>query len=156
MRFELLTNKNTALYIEYLKQALLEDPEQMWIDSIEEDEIIKRINDNFYQNTKSYLAIINNKVIGRIEYHFYGCIQDGFKMAYVDWVYVLKEYRNKGIAKSLFSVFEQDCKSNGINQYFLIRASNDSANHFYSRFENADLSDVPMLRKDILSDSVSM
>lgn len=149
MRFELLTNKNTALYIEYLKQALLEEPEQMWIDSIEEDEIIKRINDNFYQNTKSYLAIINNKVIGRIEYHFYGCIQDGFKMAYVDWVYVLKEYRNKGIAKSLFSVFEQDCKSNGINQYFLIRATSESANHFYNSFKEVELEESPTLRKDL-------
>ena len=149
MRFELLTIKNTALYIEYLKQALLEEPEQMWIDSIEEDEIIKRINDNFYQNTKSYLAIINNKVIGRIEYHFYGCIQDGFKMAYVDWVYVLKEYRNKGIAKSLFSVFEQDCKSNGINQYFLSRATSESANHFYNSFKDVELEESPTLRKNL-------
>ena len=149
MRFELLTNTNTTLYIEYLKQALLEDPEQMWIDSIEEYEIIKRINDNFYQNTKSYLAIINNKVIGRIEYHFYGCIQDGFRMAYVDWVYVLKEYRNKGIAKSLFSVFEQDCKSNGINQYFLNRATSESANHFYNSFKEVELEESPTLRKNL-------
>ena len=149
MRFELLTNKNIALYIEYLKQALLEDSEQMWIDSIEEDEIIKRINDNFYQNTKSYLAIINNKLIGRIEYYFYGCIQDGFKMTYVDWVYVLKEYRNKGIAKSLFSVFEQDCKSNGINQYFLIMATSESAKHFYNSFKEVELEESPTLRKNL-------
>lgn len=149
MRFELLTNKNITLYIEYLKQALLEDPEQMWIDSIKEDEIIKRIYDNFYLNTKSYLAIINNKVVGRIEYHFYGCIQDGFKIAYVDWVYVLKEYRNKGIAKALFSLFEEDCRINGINQYFLIRATNESANHFYNSFKDAELEICPTLRKNL-------
>ena len=149
MRFELLTSKNVGLYLEYLKQALLEDPEQMWINQIEEDKIINRLNDNFYQNTKSYLAIMNNKVVGRIEYHFYGCIQDGFKMAYVDWVYVLKEYRNKGIAKSLFSVFEQDCKDNGINQYFLIRATSESANHFYNSFKEVELEESLTLRKNL-------
>jgi len=156
MRFEPLTNDNVEKYITYLKKALREDPEQMWVDSVDEKEIIDRVNDPFYQNTKSILALLDDETIGRIEYHFYGCVQDGYKMAYVDWVYVLKGHRNKGVAKALFHEFEKDCQKHKINQYFLIRASNDSANHFYSRFENADLSDVPMLRKDILSDSVSM
>lgn len=79
MKFELLTDKNINSYIEYLKCSLAEDPEHIWIDSIEEDKIIKRINDKFYQNTKSILAITNNKVVGRIEYHFYGCIQMDLK-----------------------------------------------------------------------------
>ncbi len=156
MRFEPLTNDNVEKYIAYLKKALREDPEQMCVDSVDEKGIINRVNDPFYQNTKSILALLGDEAIGRIEYHFYGCVQDGYKMAYVDWVYVLRGHRNRGIAKALFREFEKDCQKHEINQYFLIRASNDSANHFYSHFENVDLSDVPMLRKDILHDSVSM
>lgn len=149
MRFELLTNKNVHLYIEYLKRSLAEDPEQMCIDSIDENKIIDRLHDVFYQNTKSILAIENEKVVGRIEYHFYGCIQDGFKMAYVDWVYVLKEQRNKGVAKSLFSEFEKDCKKNKINQYFLLRATNEYATHFYNSFKEVELKESPTLRKNL-------
>lgn len=44
-------------------------------------------------------------VVGRIEYHFYGSMQNGFKMAYVDWGYVLKLYRHKGVAQMLFHKF---------------------------------------------------
>lgn len=149
MRYELLTNKNVSLYIDYLKQALTEEPDKMWVDSIQETEIIKRVNDQFYQNTKSILAILNDKVVGRIEYHFYGCLQDGFKMAYVDWVYVLREHRNKGIAKALFIEFEKDCKKNGIDQYFLIRATNEGANHFYNSFKDVELDVSPTLRKNL-------
>ena len=135
MKFELLTNLNVDLYIEYLEKALVEDPDEMCIESVNKIEIRNRLNDSFYQNTKSILAIDNNKVIGRIEYHFYGCIQDGYKMAYVDWVYVLKEHRNKGVAKSLFAEFEKDCKQNKINQYFLIRANNENVKQFYNSFD---------------------
>ena len=156
MKFEFLTNNNIEKYIIYLKKALKEDPDQMWVNSVNEKDIIDRVNDSFYQNTKSILAILDDKVIGRIEYHFYGCVQDGFKMSYVDWVYVLKEHRNKGVAKALFREFEKDCRNNEINQYFLIRATNESANHFYNSFKEANISDEPMLRKDIINNTVSI
>ena len=92
---------------------------------------------------------MDDKVIGRIEYHFYGCIQDGFKMAYVDWVYVLRNYRKQGVAKALFNEFEKDCKNNKINQYFLIRATSESANSFYNSFQEVELKVSPTLRKDL-------
>ena len=44
-------------------------------------------------------------------------------MAYVDWVYVLKAHRHKGIAQMLFAELEKDCKKHNIDQYYLIRAS---------------------------------
>lgn len=150
MKYEFLCNDNVDKYIEYLQKALAEDPEQMWIEDVDAVEIVKRVNDSFYKNTKSILAIKDNQVVGRIEYHFYGCVQDGFKMAYVDYVYVLKDYRKQGIAKALFQRFEIDCKKNAINQYFLIRATNESANHFYGSFKDAQISEEPLLRKDIV------
>lgn len=73
------------------------------VEQVDEPGIKERIRDSFYQNTKSILAIDVDKVVGRIEYHFYGCLQDGYRMAYVDWVYVLPAYRYSGIAQQLFS-----------------------------------------------------
>lgn len=147
MVFEILNAENVDRYIAYLKQAMSEEPEQMTAGSLDENGIRERIDDPFYQRTRSVLAIEDGLVVGRIEYHFYGCIQDGYRMAYVDWVYVLKAYRRRGIARQLFGELERDCAENRIYQYYLIRATNDSANRFYQNFQNAELSSAPFLRR---------
>ena len=149
MKFELLSLTNVGQYITYLNKALSEEPDMMWAEYVDENEIMERINDPFYKNTPSILAFDGTDVVGRIEYHFYGCLQDGYRMAYVDWVYVLPEYRHNGIAQQLFKEFEKECKAKNIDQYFLIRATNENANKFYHSFENVDLDDEPVLRKTI-------
>ena len=149
MKFEPLSPANVELYIIYLKKALLEEPDMMLTAQIDEAAIKERLCDPFYQSKKSLLAIENDDVVGRIEYHFYGCLQDGYRMAYVDWVYVLPEYRHRGIAQRLFGEFEKDCQRNGIDQYYLFRATNQNADKFYSSFENATIDDEPVLRKNI-------
>ena len=68
-------------------------------------------------------------------------------MAYVDWVYVLRAHRHKGIAQMLFEEFERDCVQNNIDQYYLIRATNEEASRFYNHFQGVQLSEVPLLRK---------
>ena len=70
-------------------------------------------------------------------------------MAYVGWVYVLPEYRRRGIAQSLFKEMEKDCRKNGIDQYYLIRATNANADKFYHSFTEVELSEAPILRKDL-------
>ena len=150
MVYGLLSKTNIDQYITYLRKALSEEPDMLWVEKIDEAGIQARINDPFYQNTKSILALDGDDVVGRIEYHFYGCLQDGYRMAYVDWVYVLPEYRHRGIAQQLFKEFEKDCAASRINQYYLIRATNLGANKFYHSFENAELDDEPMLRKTLI------
>ena len=147
MVFEILSNNNIDEYIEYLKIAMSEETEMMTAVKVDEEVIKHRIYDPFFNITKSILAKIDGKVVGRIEYHFYGCVQDGYRMAYVDWVYVLRSYRHQGIAQKLFREFEKDCEQNNIDQYYLIRAKNDNANRFYNHFANAELSESPILRK---------
>ena len=116
----------------------------------DEDGIRKRITDPFYMKTTSILVMTDcGNVIGRLEYHFYGCMQDGHKMAYVNWVYVLPVYRHKGVAQALFKEFEKECVKNDINQYYLIRATNENAIQFYSNFKDVLLDDEPILRKEL-------
>lgn len=147
MVFEILSQDNIEDYIAYLRIAMSEEPDMMTAEIIDEPGIKSRIQNPFFNRTTSILAKENSKVVGRIEYHFYGCMQDGYKMAYVDWVYVLKSYRHKGIAQMLFAEFEKDCVRKDIDQYYLIRATNENANRFYENFESVELSEVPFLRK---------
>lgn len=147
MIFERLKQDNVEDYIAYLKIAMSEEPNNMTAEKVDETGIKSRISDPFFNRTTSILAKENGIVVGRIEYHFYGCMQDGCKMAYVDWVYVLKAYRHKGIAQMLFEEFERDCAQNNIDQYYLIRATNEEASRFYNHFQGVQLSEVPLLRK---------
>lgn len=71
-------------------------------------------------------------------------------MAYVDWVYTLKPFRRRGVAKSLFCEFERICLENGVKQYFLIQADNSGASGFYSSFMAASSTEAVILRKTIL------
>ena len=147
--FEPLNNKNIPQYIAYLQKAFSAEPDMLMAEQVDEAGIMARINDPFYQNTKSILAIHDKDVVGRIEYHFYGCLQDGYRMAYVDWVYVLPEYRHNGIAQQLFREFEKDCATNRIDQYYLIRSADAGADKFYRSIQNASLSNEPVLRKNV-------
>lgn len=149
MVFERLSNENIDEYINYFKIAMSEKTDLMVADKVDEERIKKLVADPFFSRTTSILAKIANHVVGRIEYHFYGCLQDGYRMAYVDWVYVLKSYRHQGIAQRLFAEFEKDCVKNKINQYYLIRAKNDEADRFYTHFIDVELMESPILRKNI-------
>ena len=147
MTIRKLGRDTVDMYLAYLKKAMEEEPEMMTAEAVDEAGIRRRVEEPFYQRTISLLGIVDNQVAGRIEFHFYGCMQDGYKMAYVDWVYVLPEYRRQGIAGRLFQQMEKICRQNGINQFYLIRAENEAADSFYRHFPNAELSVAPICRK---------
>ena len=148
MTFERLSSENVEEYIDYLKAAVQEEPDVLASYVIDEEGIKSRVKGSFF-NIVNILARVDGRIVGRIEYHFYGCIQDGYKMAYVDWVYVLKSYRHQGIAQKLFAEFEKDCAGKGIDEYFLICAENAEAVSFYNNFENVKPQKAPILRKQL-------
>ena len=76
MEFKKLGGENIDSYIAYLERAMEEEPDMMTAESVEEEGIRGRIKDPFYQNSVSLLAMEDGQVLGRIEYHFYGCLQD--------------------------------------------------------------------------------
>lgn len=149
MKFERLSLSNVEQYIQYLRKAFSEESNLMTAEQIDEYAIKRRLEEPFYRNTTSLLATENGKVVGRIEYHFYGCLQDGYRMAYVDWIFVLREYRHRGIGQALFRAFERDCRENQIDQYYLIEADNKNAERFYSGFAEVERKNAPILRKTL-------
>ena len=147
LQFQKLNQDTVDAYLEYLKRAMAQEPHMMMAETFDEAGIRQRIRDPFYQKTTSILAIEDGAVIGRIEFHFYGCMQDGYRMAYVDWVYVLPQHRHRGVAQGLFRELGKDCAAMGIDQYYLIRSERPEADRFYRAFEKAELSTAPLLRK---------
>ena len=150
MEIKRLTKENLKDYIKYLNTALSEEPEQIMTDSVDEKSMEKALSDNSPELCKSLVAYEGGRLVGSLEYHFYICLQDSCKMAYVDWVYTLKPFRQRGVAKSLFCEFERLCLENGVKQYFLIQADNSGASGFYSSFRAASSAEAVILRKTIL------
>lgn len=148
MKFERLNTENVESYLDYLKIAMAQEPDMMIAEKVDEVGIRERVADEFFQRTTSILAFDGENIVGRIEFHFYGCMQDGYKMAYVDWVYVLRDYRHRGIAQALFREFEKECAKHRINQYYLITAENAEASRFYKAIQGADIKLTPILRKN--------
>lgn len=77
MIIEILNQNNVEAYLTYLHTAMREEPDMMTAEKVDEQGIRSRISDPFFNRTTSLLALINGEVVGRIEYHFYGCMQDG-------------------------------------------------------------------------------
>ncbi|MFR9282148.1 MAG: GNAT family N-acetyltransferase [Peptoniphilus lacrimalis] len=94
------------------------------------EDLCKRLDNELTKRSTSILAMHEDKVVRRIEYHFYSCFQDGYRICYVDWVYVLPDNRNKGIAKKLFDEMTKDFGKNNIDEFRLIRTTNKNANDF--------------------------
>ena len=63
MHYNYLSDQNAAQYISYLKKAIAEEPNMMWIEQVDEEAILKRVGDPFYQNTKSILAFDGESVV---------------------------------------------------------------------------------------------
>ncbi|MFR7349705.1 N-acetyltransferase family protein [Peptoniphilus sp.] len=141
--FEKLNKDNFNKYFDYLSLATRLELELMCSSDINKEELFKRLDDELTKRSTSILAIDEDKVVGRIEYHFYSCFQDGYRICYVDWVYVLPENRNKGIAKKLFDEMAKDCIKNNIDEFRLIRATNKDANDFYQSFKSAKICEIP-------------
>lgn len=141
--FEKLNKDNFNKYYDYLSLATRLEPELMCSSDINKEELYERLDDELTKRSTSILAMCENKVVGRIEYHFYSCFQDGYRICYVDWAYVLPENRNKGIAKKLFDEMINDCVKNNIDEFRLIRATNKNANDFYESFKTAQICEMP-------------
>lgn len=141
--FEKLNKDNFNKYFDYLLLATKLEAELMYSSDINKEKLYERLDDELTKRSTSILAMCEDKVIGRIEYHFYSCIQDGYRICYVDWLYVLPEKRNKGVAKQLFNQMDRDCVKHNIDEVRLIRATNKNANHFYESFEAAKICEMP-------------
>lgn len=120
---------------------------------IEEEEYAKitveRMADPIYSNTRVALALDGDRVAGRCDFTVKGSFMDGFRNAYVSWIYVLEEYRHQKVAQGLIAFMESYLKEHHIEQYFLITGHDEAAQRFYTNFKDYTRDENWVLRKTI-------
>ena len=137
--------------VAFEKKTRLTEPE-IFLDDLDEvhfrSATLTALKNPHYSSARCLMSIDANKnVTGRLDFSILSSFAFGGDLrVYVDWVYVLKEHRHKGIAQSLFNKMEDYLTDIGINEYFLIAAENDEAQSFYRNLENATIE-----KQDILT-----
>lgn len=122
---------------EFEKEARLTEPD-IWMGEFNEDELRGKLVNaelNKLENNAIVLAKENGKVIGRCDIIISLSTVDFEKTGYIDWVYVLKENRGRGVGKELFQGAEMYFARRGVKSYYLFTAENEQAQEFYHRQE---------------------
>jgi len=147
-----LTASNVGLLAEFERKARVSEPD-IFLSEFDEDSFLSQtlgVLDNPLYASAKCLMCADEKlgVIGRLDFSVLPSFAFGGSLrVYVDWVYVLKEYRHRGVAQFLFEAMENDLKAIGIGEYFLIMAENDEAQSFYRGFKGAEINKHDLLTK---------
>ena len=123
----------------------LRDEEPGWGWEINED-YINKVSSSFrdakYNNALSFIAYIDNKVVGRIDASLIPSHFDGSMKAYLDWICVLKSYRHRGVAQALMNKLRIVLKEEyNVDTLIGLIASNEEAQRFYKSLENSIIRD---------------
>lgn len=123
----------------------LRKEEDFWGWEIDE-KYLSAVRDSF--SNKSFddciclLAYVDGKVVGRIDASMIKTRFDGSVRAYLDWICVLKSYRHKGVAQSLFKELCNVLKEKGITSLVGLTATNEEAQRFYRSLPNSEMRDI--------------
>ena len=114
----------------------------------EPDEAYKKLleqsfDDERFNTAMSFIAVKDNKVIGRIDASLISSRSDASCFsAYMDWICVLKSERHNTIAQALLAALKEECKNKGVGVLIALMANNDEAQSFYKNVENATMHDT--------------
>lgn len=136
MEFRSMTSSDIERMVALEKEMRVQESDVF--PELNEDKYRKNFINNMieaYDNNEVILCLEGDQVIGRVDLIVEQSFMDFEKVGYVDWVYVLKSHRNKGIAKKLFQKAEEFFISNDVVQYYLFVAGNDEAKHFYNSLD---------------------
>lgn len=130
--------------IEYEKQLRIEEPDTYFWEPDEtyRKNLIFSFSDPRFINSRSFLAVENGKVIGRIDALIISSRADAdCSTAYLDWISVLKSKRHGKIAQKMLMALQDVLKEKGIHLLIALMAGNDEAQRFYRNIENAAIHD---------------
>ena len=152
MTTQILTLKSIEALVNFEKEARATEPDVFTGDfdackyKAETESVLK--NSNFFSARCIICVNEESKVIGRIDFSIVSSFSFGGNIqVYVDWIYVLKEFRHQGIAQLLFSQMEAYIEKMGINEYFLLMAKNAEAQNFYRNMVAEEIENHDILRK---------
>ena len=106
---------------------LVEINDRLWL--IEHDKhISQKILDNKIKNNEIYIIEINEKIIGWLRYNLFWD-----NIPFMNLIYLLEEYRHKGIGKIMVEYWENEMKQNGYKNVLTSTQSNEESQHFYRK-----------------------
>lgn len=123
----------------------LRKQEDFWgweIDEAYEESVRKSFVDPLYKTSISFLAYVDNKVVGRIDASLIASHFDGSVKAYLDWICVLKSHRHNGVAQALMECLRKVLKEQyNVSVLIGLIASNKDAQSFYRNLPNSLIRD---------------
>ncbi|MBQ9265260.1 MAG: GNAT family N-acetyltransferase [Clostridia bacterium] len=100
-------------------------------------------DDPRFNTALSFLALRDNKVIGRIDASLISSRSDAACFsAYLDWICVLKSERHGQVAQALLRELRAACKERGAGVLIALAANNEEAQRFYQHVEGASMHDT--------------
>lgn len=133
-------------------QARLTEPD-IWgweFDEKQYKEKLKALKLEELNNSKIVIALHGGVIVGRCDAAVIFSLVNCEKTGYIDWIYMLINYRGKGIGKKLLKGAEGFFKGQGIKNYYLFTASNEQATEFYHRQKDLEFSNREVAEKEIL------
>ena len=155
MKIQMLNLENIGMLSQLEQDARVSEPD-IFIDDFDickfNEEMKKALTNPIYDSARCMICINDEgRAIGRIDFAIVPSFSFGGNLqVYIDWVYVLKEFRHRGVAQYLFSQMTEYIKDMGISEYFLLMAENSEAQSFYRNLDGADISNYHVLRKHVI------
>ena len=84
--------------------------------------------ENKIKNNEIYIVEIKGKIIGWFRYNLFWD-----NIPFMNLIYLLEEYRQKGIGKIMVKYWENEMKQNGYKNVLTSTQSNEESQHFYRK-----------------------
>ena len=114
------------------------DPDESYVKALQ-----KSFDDERFNTAISFIALKDDKVVGRIDASLISSRSDAIcYAAYLDWICVLKSERHKGVGQKLLAALIEQCKKEGAGTLIALAANNEEAQRFYKNIKNASMHDT--------------
>ncbi|MCH4886298.1 GNAT family N-acetyltransferase [Acidaminobacter sp. JC074] len=127
-----ITNENKDSLIDF-EQTIRKTEPEIWPSEFSEREYRRKLSERDFDNKNNLVlcAILDDKIIGRCDLIIQESFMDFTKTGYIDWIYVEKAYRGKGVGKLLIEKTVEKVKMLGAEYCYLFTAANEEAQAFY-------------------------
>ena len=151
----MLTSENVNMIdmlARFEQEARISEPD-IWLEDFDaekfKEKTVAALKNPIFDSSQCMLCDNNeNRIIARVDFSIVSSLAFGGNLqAYVDWIYVLKEFRHQGVAQFLLLQMEKYIKNIGIHEYFLLTAENREAQRFYHNTEGVEIKNCEILRK---------
>ena len=140
-----MERKDVEKVLEFERELRRQEPDTYFWEPDEAyaQQLERSFEDPRFQTAISYVALRDERVIGRIDASLISSRSDAACFsAYMDWICVLKRERHNKVAQALLDALRAECKRQGVGVLIALMAENEEAQRFYHHVENASIHDT--------------